>query len=150
MNPSKFIQILRKHSISKTPPNYSAYDLNVSEILDQWYYNPITNYIHNKYNNHMIAQSCKLFKKYIKKCPKWIILQDLSSEPCYICNQYITTKDLRIHCLEKHTQKYCLNYTLPSINLQIKDIINNSVFIKVIKQLTDNPDIADVIKHLNV
>jgi hypothetical protein len=149
MNPIDFIRLLRKHSISTKPPNYSAYDLSVAEILEQWYYNPITNHIYNRYNNYTIMQTCKLLRKYIKRCPKWNIFQNLSFNQCYICEKHLSSKDMRSHCLDKHTQEYCLNFVIPNTELKIRDIINNSAFLKVI-QTVDHPDLIEVRKQLNI
>ena len=150
MNPIEFIQTLRKNSISITPPNYSAYDLTVTEILDQWYYNPVTRLLHNRYSNTMLPQSNKMFKKHIKRCPVWVTFQNTQFILCTFCNAHIITKDIQTHWFEKHTQEYCLNYIIPTINIKIKDLIHNTVFIKVIKQIKDNPDLNKVITKLNL
>jgi hypothetical protein len=149
MNPIEFIQLLRKHSISTNPPNYSPYDLSVAEILQQWYYNPITNHIYNKYNNHTLFQTCKLLKKYIKRCPKWNIFQNLLFTQCYICQKHIPSKDIKTHCIDNHTREYCLNFIIPNTDIQIKNIINNSAFLKVI-QTVSHPDLIVARKHLNI
>lgn len=150
MDPISFIQVLRKNSISTLPPNYSAYDLTVTEILDQWYYNPISRLLHNKYSNVVIIQYNKMIKKHIKRCPIWIPFQNTQFIQCTFCKTHVIAKDIQTHCFENHTQEYCLNYTVPIINMKIKYLIHNSVFIKVIKQIENNPDLCEVIGKLKL